>query len=338
VPTTDHQDALTLSVVIPTFGRLQQLPVVLAPLFADPVIDELIVVVDGSDDGSFEWLTGQARSEPRLRPVLRERSGGAQAARADGLVRAEGDVVLFLDDDVLAGPGLADGHRHHHRRRQGLVVVGFMPVALPEQRRAGQFASYLYAEEYMRRTEAYAEDSEEVLRTLWWGNVSMRRSDALAVGLVSPGIERLYHEDQDFGLRCLLWGLEGVFDRTLIAQHLHSRDIGAFIRDARSQGAGRAVVHQRHHEVMGDLHPEEFAAGVPFPADLVVRKSGNPRVAGFSTAVLRRAAEVAGRLGWYSLETTAGKVLRRVNQRSGAEVVWRGGVPASRTEAGHGPS
>src|SRR5664280_3046591 len=91
-----------------------RLPTVLDPLLADPAIQELIVVVDGSDDGSIEWLQRTSVDHPRLQPVLRERSGGAQVARADGLERATGEVVLFLDDDVLCGDGLAAGHLARH--------------------------------------------------------------------------------------------------------------------------------------------------------------------------------------------------------------------------------
>jgi GT2 family glycosyltransferase len=306
---------------MPTHGRRDSLPVVLAPLLEDPLIDELLVVVDGSRDGSFEWLQQQSIRRPRLVPLFRERAGGAQVARAAGLERATGDVVLFLDDDVLAGRGLAGGHLAHHERRTGAVVVGFMPVALPPRRRPGQFPSYLYAEEYRRRCAEYEATPSSILRNLWWGNVSMRRSQGLAVGMVSPGFERSYHEDKDFGLRCLVAGLEGVFDRGLVADHLHSRDIDAFARDARSQGAARVILHQRHEDLIGALSPTAFSEGLAPPLSRLVERSRNPRVASSASAVLRVMTVTAGSLRLYGLETRTGKLLRRVNQRSGAQAV-----------------
>jgi len=315
---------------MPTRGRRSRLPTVLAPLLDDPLIGEVVVVVDGSSDGSAEWLREQAVDQPRLVPLVRERCGGAQVARADGVARATGDVVLFLDDDVVADPGLAAGHQARHGPGGGKVVVGFMPVVLPEHRRPGQFATYLYADEYLKRCADYAADPEQILRTLWWGNVSMRRADAITVGLVSAGFGDFYHEDQDFGLRCLAAGLQGVFDRTLRAEHLHARSIDAFIRDARSQGAGRVVLHRRHPDLIGELHPADFAEGLPLPAALLVRGSGSPALAGASSAVLRTATEITGRMRWYGVETRIGKVLRRVNQRSGAESVWRGEAAPTR--------
>jgi len=332
----DDRPRPTLSVVMPTRNRRSQLPVVLIPLLHDPLVEQLIVVVDASADGSIEWLRKVATTHPKLVPVFRAQSIGAQAARAEGLSRATGDVVLFLDDDVLAGDDLVRGHLTHHGRATGSVVIGYMPVALPPTRAPGQFASFLYATEYERRCSNYDADPTQILLNLWWGNVSMRRSDALSVGLVSPGFEHLYHEDQDFGLRCLAAGLLGVFDRELMAQHLHGRDIDAFIRDARSQGAARAVLHQRHASVIGELHPDDLADGLPFPAGLLVRNAGRPGVASLSSTALKILTKTTGKLGWYRLETGAGKVLRRVNQRSGAEAVWRSQPPATRVAGGDG--
>lgn len=313
----------SLSVVIPTHQRRSRLPDVLAPLLADEQVDQVVVVVDGSDDGSFEWLCRKAVTDPRLSPLARERRGGAQVARAHGLEHANGDVVLFLDDDVVASPGLAGRHLNRHLGRTGLVVVGYMPVELRSPRRPGEFASYLYGDEYEGRCRAYETDPGSILRTLWWGNVSMRRHDARSVGLVAPGFESLYHEDQDFGLRCAEAGLAGVFDRSLQAQHLHGRELGAFVRDARSQGMGRVLVHDRHPDLMGPLDPTAFESGLPRPAALLVRASGHEWIAKSSSTVLRAAVRSFGMLGRYGAETDAARLLRRVNQRYGAETAWR---------------
>jgi GT2 family glycosyltransferase len=334
----DDRPRPTLSVVMPTRNRRSQLPVVLIPLLHDPLVEQLIVVVDASADGSIEWLRKIATTHPKLVPVFRAQRIGAQAARAEGLSRATGDVVLFLDDDVLAGDDLVRGHLTHHGRATGRVVIGYMPVALPPTRAPGQFASFLYATEYERRCSNYEADPTQILLNLWWGNVSMRRSDALSVGLVSPGFEHLYHEDQDFGLRCLAAGLEGVFDRSLAAKHLHTRDIDAFIRDARSQGAALVILHQRHTDLIGELHPADFADGLPIPAELLVRSCGRPLVASASSTVLRAVAGMTGKLGWYGIETRSGRALRRVNQRSGAETVWRNERTPTRMADGRGRS
>src|SRR5262249_1936286 len=97
--------APTISVVIPTYNRADAPDGVISPLRADPAAEEVIVVIDGSRDGSLSVLERIAQTEPRVRPVFIENSG-EMAAREAGARTASSDLVLFLDDDVLAGPGL----------------------------------------------------------------------------------------------------------------------------------------------------------------------------------------------------------------------------------------
>src|SRR3954452_25167071 len=112
-----------VSVVVPTYNRRALLGAVVDALLADPATSELIVVVDGSTDGSLELLRERAATEPRLRPLWTA-NRGELAARELGLEAAQHPIVLFVDDDVLAGAGLVSGHAAHHAGTRGLVVVG----------------------------------------------------------------------------------------------------------------------------------------------------------------------------------------------------------------------
>src|SRR5947207_822460 len=75
------RDALpSVSVVAPTFRRRPGLSVFVEPLLAQPALTELVMAVDGSDDGSLEWLHERRRSDERL-VVLDLPNRGAGAAR-----------------------------------------------------------------------------------------------------------------------------------------------------------------------------------------------------------------------------------------------------------------
>lgn len=65
---------------------------------------EIIVVDNGSEDGTPDLLAGWAERDPRVRAVREERLGRSRALNT-GLEVARGDVVLFTDDDVLVGAG-----------------------------------------------------------------------------------------------------------------------------------------------------------------------------------------------------------------------------------------
>ena len=73
----------------------------------------MIVADDGSSDGSAEMLES-LQTPYRLR-VLRLGKGGKPAALNAALQVAEGDVCLFLDDDIIASPGLVAAHVEAHR-------------------------------------------------------------------------------------------------------------------------------------------------------------------------------------------------------------------------------
>jgi glycosyltransferase involved in cell wall biosynthesis len=92
-----------VSVVIPTRDRLAYLEQAVASVLAQTHLErELIVVVDGSDDGTWEWL--QERRSERFRSVRLEGEQGSTITRNAGLRAAQGEYCLFLDDDDLLPP------------------------------------------------------------------------------------------------------------------------------------------------------------------------------------------------------------------------------------------
>jgi len=97
---------LTLSVVICSFNRLECLrdnvPAIIAQLPAVPHA-ELVVVDDGSKDGSAAWLAAQPPA-PNVK-VLRQSNYGLSAARNRGWEAAHGDWIAYLDDDAVPEPG-----------------------------------------------------------------------------------------------------------------------------------------------------------------------------------------------------------------------------------------
>lgn len=308
---------VTVSAVVATYGRAVLLRRSLPALLADRALDELVVVVDGSEDGSMPYVEALRRSDPRVVGVWSD-GVGAPAARERGVRAATGEVVLLVDDDVVAGADLAAGHARHHTRGRGLVVLGSMPVERPGTRAPGQAPVHLYAEEYDRMCERYEREPGRVLEDLWMGNVSLRREDALRVGLYSQAFGPVFHEDRDLGLRLRAAGLSAVFDRRLAARHLYERPLPAFVRGASSQGEGIVALHAGHADTLGPVDLSRFSAGLPAAARAAVRLAARPRADRMLRRLLTGLAVLAGRARLWPVETAAVRLLRRIAQQRGA--------------------
>jgi glycosyltransferase involved in cell wall biosynthesis len=99
-----------LSVLVPVYNERIVLPLlyerlrtVLNPL---DLSYELVMVDDGSQDGSGDYLVELARISPRVKTIRLSRNFGKEAALTAGLAQARGDVVIILDADLQDPPEL----------------------------------------------------------------------------------------------------------------------------------------------------------------------------------------------------------------------------------------
>jgi dolichol-phosphate mannosyltransferase len=97
-----------ISVVVPAYDEVESLPILLGELC--PALEatgrswEIVLVDDGSTDGTTEAVRAAAAREPRIRPVLLAANGGQSAALAAGFARMRGRIVVTLDADLQNDP------------------------------------------------------------------------------------------------------------------------------------------------------------------------------------------------------------------------------------------
>lgn len=309
-----------VSVVMPTYQRAAVLPRVLAPLLEDPALGELIVVVDGSTDATRAVLSDLAARHPALRAVHQE-NAGAGAARQRGVEEARGEVVLLLDDDVLAAPGLVSGHAGEHARRPGRVIIGSMPTPLPARPRStADVTTVLYKRSYDAACREYLAHPGRILEGFWSGNVSMPRSLAVDVGLGDPELADLFpSEDRELGLRLRAAGVEAAFCPHLSATHLHARTLERFIDDSRRQGRALQLLHARHPDVVGSPTGAAIAGKLPPPVRWLVTGARHSEAAGRRAQVVTTLlVRTLGAMRWWSAQEVAAVLLQRVVQARGA--------------------
>jgi len=100
--------SITFSIVVPVFNELENIPELYRRLRAtlDSVGEtwELVLVDDGSTDGSTERIRELAAKDKRVRPVIFARNFGHQVAITAGWDYARGDAVVIMDADLQDPP------------------------------------------------------------------------------------------------------------------------------------------------------------------------------------------------------------------------------------------
>ena len=180
-----------LSVVVPAYNVEQYLAECLASVLAQSYADlEVVVVVDGATDRTYEIARDYAKADRRVR-VQRQANAGLGAARNAGIRAARGAHLAFLDSDDVVPPDAYALMMDTIRRTGSDMVVGTL------ERDAGhrQFTMRLMRQNHRTRREAVTLDEMPLmLADVFAVNKVFRRGFWDDAGLAFP--EGLRYEDQ----------------------------------------------------------------------------------------------------------------------------------------------
>src|SRR5271157_3840204 len=128
---------MNVSVIIPTYGRGERLGATLDALLASDTsgLDavEIMVVDDGSPEPVAPVVESRVACPPISLSCIRQPNAGPAAARNTGFRASRGEIVLFVDDDILCPIDLIRRHVEAHQRFPGSVIFGRCPYAEPDQ-------------------------------------------------------------------------------------------------------------------------------------------------------------------------------------------------------------
>jgi len=241
------------SLVVPTHDRLDVLPEVLSAAEDQPDAPpyELLVVDDGSTDGTAEFLAGRPWKVPAR--VLRQPNRGPAAARNLGLRAAAGRWVAFLGDDTVPASDWLARHREAHRRRgdaADLAVLGY--TRWHPRIRTSPFLDYI--NEYgLQFGYSILPDAENLpFNFFYTSNLSLRRERLLE----EPFDEAFPYpawEDIETSFRLFRRGLRLVYERQAVALHDHPTTLRRFCERQERAGYSAVVFFDRHPELAGFL-------------------------------------------------------------------------------------
>ncbi len=280
-----------LTVVIPTLGRPEKLGRVLDRLDRQSAAAGSFAVIVAADaaETSIETtraLAGERGFEVR---VLQAERAGASAARNLAWRSAAAALILFIDDDVLAGPGLIAAHLDWHWRYPDANAGVLGDVRWAAELRVTPFMRWLG--DGIQFDYPNIAGIEAGWGRFYTANASVKRSLLELTG----GFDELNlpfgNEDIELAYRMRAHGFRLLYARDAEAEHLHAMDLDFW--DARVRRI--AFAEHRLHQ----LHPEIE----PYFHRLFSRASAAPTASGrgrYLTAFIGKKAPLIGERAWNS--------------------------------------
>ncbi len=116
-----------VSLIMITYNKLSRLILTLETLKTAEYIEEteVIIVNDGSDDGTKEYLENFREQNKNLNiKVIHIDNSGRSVARNAGIMGSTGKLLIFMDDDLLVSKEFITSHINAHKDKENLIVHG----------------------------------------------------------------------------------------------------------------------------------------------------------------------------------------------------------------------
>jgi len=246
---------LRVSVVVPTHNRKMTLRKCLRALEEQTVLPqefEVVVVDDGSTDGTREML--ESERFPFSLTYLHQPNSGPGMARNLGVTRAQGEIVLFVGDDILADPQLLEQHLIAHSEMPGeaTAILGHIdwPPGLPRS----PVMDFVCGDSSLQFAYTHIPHLPKLdYRFFYTSNISLRRRflvDAANDGVrFDPLFRYAAFEDSEFAFRLQSRGLDLRYHSDALAYHDHLMDIAGFGRREYHAGMMAVVFYRMHPQL-----------------------------------------------------------------------------------------
>ena len=244
-PMEVFEPLLPVTVVVPYYEAPDALALTLAGLERQTYpadLFEVVVVDDGSDPPldpaglDVAAFGGSGPSRLSLRVVHQEDLGfGLARARNNGARAAQGDVLIFLDCDMVPEADWLAAHARWHHAASDLLTLGFRHHvdvdgigAADVRDRPGTLAEVFdgrpiqrpeWIERRMEQTDDLASDADDVFRVVTGGNFAVSKDFFTAVGAFDESFTQWGSEDIEFGWRAYAQGAVLVPERSALCWH-----------------------------------------------------------------------------------------------------------------------
>jgi len=183
------------TIILPTYNRLTVLKSCLPSLSNQTTEDfEILLIDDCSSDGTEEYI--KSANFPNLRYIRMKKHSGPYYARNLGIREAKGEIIIFIDSDVIVFPDFVEDHIIMHKKKEDIVVQGMV--------------KHIKNIKAVNINKFYLPNAL-CLRTFITQNASVRRKYLIAVGGFDKFGPEIGYKDVDMGLKLMDLGLVWVY-------------------------------------------------------------------------------------------------------------------------------
>ena len=219
---------MNTTLVIPSYNNLKHIKNAYTSIRKHYPEVDLILMDDGSTDGTWEWLNDQIKNDYYLRIYKSEERVGHTILYDKGIKISTTEIVGILHADMLVGPGYLENVLKHLER--GKVVCGTRvePPLHPEGkekiiRNFGLDFDDLNVEAFeefaLKAQNEYKDQTTRGMFAPW----VIYKDDFEAIGGHDPGFAPFPYEDSDIFQRWILAGYELIQSRDAFVYHLTCR-------------------------------------------------------------------------------------------------------------------
>ncbi len=234
------------SVVIPTYNRQPILEKCLRALevqelsASSSVTDyEIVLVDDGSTDGTLEWLAAHKEEFPHVRCFEQDHAGPA-AARNLGVKKALGDTIIFIDSDLVVLPNFLQAHAD-------ALVQGREKLGSDRLFTYGAVINTCNFEQPTAEPYKITDFSAAFFAT---GNVAIAKHWLEKAGLFDNSFQLYGWEDLELGVRLKKLGLQLIKCPAAVGYHWHPpfnlEQIPRLIDQEIQRGRMGVLFYQKH--------------------------------------------------------------------------------------------
>lgn len=262
-----------LSIIIPTYNRKAVLLKALEGYnhqTAQAEILEVLVVDDGSTDGTGTAVADFSRTSPLTIRYHPKQNGGQAAARNSGIRAAGGRILLFTDDDIIPRPTLVAEHTAWHRKypANNFAILG--KVVWSPELHPTPFMEWLGLGGALFGYGLLSPGREAGFSYLYTCNLSVKREFLMKNGLFDETFRGYGYEDLELGSRLARKDFRIIYNDAAIGEHYKRMTYA----DARRREESICLAALRLENTEGGRYLEEQSSPAkPITLKLKLRKS-----------------------------------------------------------------